>query len=267
MKNLGLQNIINLLSYFIIYSFCGWLLETITKTIAQKRFVNSGFLVGPICPIYGIAAVMMLKLLNTFKGNYFLTFMISFIVFTLWEYFVGWLLEKVFHTKYWDYSYYKINLHGRICLINSLTWGFLGVAFIEIIHPIVEYLLQLESIVVVNRITIIASIIFILDCVITMIKINNINISMKKLEEVSKMIKEKIEELKTLPDKAEQKARENKEKLKNVIEDLNQTQIELFHSIDKQIKRFQEAFPSMTSEKIKKFLNQKIELKKGQNKK
>ena len=248
----------------MIYSFCGWLLETITKTIAQKKFVNSGFLFGPICPIYGIAAIMMIKVLNTFKGNYIFAFIVSFIVFTVWEYFVGWLLEKVFHTKYWDYSYYKINLHGRICLINSLTWGFLGVAFIEIIHPIVEYLLQLAPNIVINRITIMLSVILILDCIMTIIKINNINISMRKLEEVSKIIKEKIEELKILPDKAGQKAKENKELegMGTTLEDLNKTQIELFNSIDKQIKRFQEAFPSMTSEKIKKFLSQKIEFKK-----
>lgn len=253
-----------ILVYFIIYSFCGWLLETITKTIAQKKFVNSGFLYGPICPIYGIAAVMMLKVLDTFRGNYLLTFIVSFLVFSVWEYFVGWFLEKVFHTKYWDYSYYKINIQGRICLINSLTWGFLGVAFIEIIHPIVGYLLQLIPNMIINGVMIIATSISILDCIITIIKINKINISMKKLEEVSKIIKEKIEELKTLPNKAGKKAKENKEKLKTAIEDLNNTQTELFHSIDKQIKRFQEAFPSMTSEKIKKFLNQKIEFKRRQ---
>ncbi len=261
------QSISNLLSYFLIYSFCGWALETITKTVAQKKFVNSGFLFGPICPIYGIAAVVMLKLLNTFKGNYLLTFVMSFIIFTLWEYFVGWLLEKIFHTKYWDYSYYKLNLHGRICLINSLTWGFLGIAFIEIIHPIVEYLLQLIPVAIVNKLVIIISILIIIDCIITIIKINNINISMKKLEEISKIIKEKIAELKTLSNRAGKKAKENKEKLKNIIEDLNQTQVELFNSIEKQIKRFQEAFPSMTSDKIKKFLKQKIEIKKRLNKK
>lgn len=261
-----LQNVIDLLTYFIIYSFCGWLLETITKTIAQKKIINSGFLYGPICPIYGIAAVMMLKLLNTYKGNYVLIFILSFVVFTIWEYFVGWFLEKVFHTKYWDYSYYKINLHGRICLVNSLTWGFLGVAFIEIIHPIVEYILSILPNIFIDRFTIIAIIIFLLDCVVTIIKINNINISMKKLEEISKIMKEKIEELKTLPDKAEKKAKENKEKLKNVIEELNQSQTELFHKIDRQIQRFQEAFPSMTSEKIKKFLNQKIEFKRQDKK-
>ena len=191
----------------------------------------------------------------------------SFIIFTLWEYFVGWLLEKIFHTKYWDYSYYKLNLHGRICLINSLTWGFLGIAFIEIIHPIVEYLLQLIPVAIVNKLVIIISILIIIDCIITIIKINNINISMKKLEEISKIIKEKIAELKTLSNRAGKKAKENKEKLKNIIEDLNQTQVELFNSIEKQIKRFQEAFPSMTSDKIKKFLKQKIEIKKRLNKK
>ena len=176
-------------------------------------------------------------------------------------------IRKNISYKILDYSYYKLNLHGRICLYVYLLWGFLGIAFIEIIHPIVEYLLQLIPVAIVNKLVIIISILIIIDCIITIIKINNINISMKKLEEISKIIKEKIAELKTLSNRAGKKAKENKEKLKNIIEDLNQTQVELFNSIEKQIKRFQEAFPSMTSDKIKKFLKQKIEIKKRLNKK
>ena len=67
---MDIQRIIYLAAFFLIYSFCGWVLESITKTIAQKRFVNSGFLLGPFCPIYGIGAVGMILLLNSYQGNY-----------------------------------------------------------------------------------------------------------------------------------------------------------------------------------------------------
>ena len=119
------------LAYLVVYSFLGWVLETIFRSICEKKIINTGFLYGPFCPIYGVGAIIMLFGLNNFKGKYLLVFLISFIVLTLWEYLVGWLLEKVFKTKYWDYSDHKFNFKGRICLTNSIFWGILGVLFIN----------------------------------------------------------------------------------------------------------------------------------------
>ena len=117
--------IFELLTYFIIYSFAGWVMESIFRSICEKKFINTGFLKGPFCPIYGIGAIIIYVFLSGFKDNIFLLFLMGFIVLSIWEYIVGVLLEKVFNTKYWDYSDHKFNFQGRVCLTNSIYWGFL----------------------------------------------------------------------------------------------------------------------------------------------
>ena len=110
----------NILLYFIIYSFLGWCLESVYKTILEKRFVNSGFLYGPLCPIYGFGAVIMILIFGLLPQNVFIIFLSSMILLTIWEYIVGVILEKLFKTKYWDYSNVKFNINGRVCLKNSI---------------------------------------------------------------------------------------------------------------------------------------------------
>ena len=128
--------------YFIIYSFLGWCLESIYKTIIVRKPVNSGFLYGPFCPMYGIGAVIML-LASRLSNNIFIIFLLAVAIFTVWEYIVAVVLEKLFKTKYWDYSDLKFNFQGRICLKNSIYWGILGVLLIFIIQPSIESLVNL----------------------------------------------------------------------------------------------------------------------------
>lgn len=198
-------------------------------------------------------AVAMMLVLESFKGHYIITFMIGFIVFSLWEYFVGWLLEKLFATKYWDYSYYRFHIKGRVCLVNSLTWGFLGIAFTEIIHPIISFGIEQLSTETINAFTISIAMYILIDFILTSINIKNINVKLDKLIEITNSIKEKVEELK-------HKA-SNKEVLNNLIDELKQKQEELKTKLEKQTQRLRKAFPSMTSEKINKLLKQKIEFK------
>lgn len=184
----------------------------------------------------------MILILNAFQGNYIVTFIISFFVFSAWEYFVGWLLEKLFHMKYWDYSYYKFNIKGRVCLVNSFTWGFLGVAFTELIHPIVSSVIINIPMAVINISTILFVIILAIDIWATVVKIKNINISLKKLSEITNNIKEKLEELKSLPEKAKKN-----ERLNSAIDEMKQKQVELKKKIEKQTQRLKKAFPNMRS--------------------
>ena len=106
--------------YFITYSFLGWVMESIFRSISERKIINTGFLKGPFCPIYGVGAIIMLLFLKRFADNLAVLFTISVVVLTIWEYLVGVLLEKLFHTKYWDYSKNKFNFQGRICLTNSI---------------------------------------------------------------------------------------------------------------------------------------------------
>ena len=184
----------------------------------------------------------MVLILNSFQGNYIATFIISFFVFSIWEYFVGWLLEKLFHVKYWGYSYYKFNIKGRICLVNSLTWGFLGVAFTELIHPITLHIFYKIPANIINWITLLLSVYTIIDFWATVIKIKNITLSIKKLSEITSSIKEKLEELKNLPEKAKKS-----EKLNSAIEELRQKQAEIKEKLEKQTQRLRKAFPNIRS--------------------
>ena len=93
-------DIIKIIMYFIVYSFFGWIMESVLKTVIQKKPVNSGFLYGPFCPIYGFGAIIMFIFLQGFKERPILLFIIAFFVLSTWEYLVGWMLEKIFHTKY-----------------------------------------------------------------------------------------------------------------------------------------------------------------------
>lgn len=121
--------------YFIWYSFLGWVMETIYCSVLQGHFVMRGFLKGPICPIYGVGALLMVLFLRRFTGNVVVFFLVSVVTLSAWEYLVGWLLDVTTHIKYWDYSDRKCNLHGRICLQNSLYWGVVAYVAIYWIHP------------------------------------------------------------------------------------------------------------------------------------
>lgn len=91
-----------ILTYIFIYSFLGWAMESVVRSVAEKKIINTGFLKGPLCPIYGIGAMIMFLCLDQFENNIVLLFFIAIIVLTIWEYLVGVALEKMFHTKYWD---------------------------------------------------------------------------------------------------------------------------------------------------------------------
>ncbi len=104
-----------------------------------KKFINRGFLFGPICPIYGSEAVLMILFLTPLKGNLLYLFCGGVIVATILEYITGYILELVFDTKWWDYSEEKFNIRGYVCLRFSLAWGVASVILMNVIHPIIEH--------------------------------------------------------------------------------------------------------------------------------
>jgi len=195
-----LINVLRLFSYFFIYSFFGWILESVYKTIYEKKWVNSGFLYGPLCPIYGTGAIIMILFLSSFKNNIFLLFLVAVIVLSIWEYFVGWLLEKLFNTKYWDYSNNRFNIQGRICMFNSIVWGILGVIFIGLVHPTIEGKIFLIKQNVLLYITIVLTIPFLIDTIKSVMKVKAINKAIDKFKIIGDNLKDKLEELKELKD-------------------------------------------------------------------
>lgn len=254
--------ILEILTYFWLYSFLGWLLESIFKSILEKKLVNSGFLHGPFCPIYGIGALIMYGFLNSFKTNLLVVFIIAFIVLTIWEYLVGVFLEKVFHTTYWDYSQNKFNINGRVCLMNSFFWGILGVCFVQWIHPFIATNVGSIETNILIYINILIYAYLLTDAIVSIVRVKNMSIHIKRLGEMGDTIKEKLEEIQKIPQNT------NKETLLKVVEELKLKQARIRRRLYRQAYRLKKAFPTMKSETITEFLNQKIEgIKKRQKEK
>ena len=120
---------------FFVYGFLGWCTEVAFAAFKSGRFVNRGFLNGPICPIYGFGLIGVVLLLAPLKGNLWLLFVGSCVITTLIELVTGFLLEKLFHAKWWDYSGMPLNIGGYVCLLFSLIWGVACMAIVLWVHP------------------------------------------------------------------------------------------------------------------------------------
>lgn len=129
-----------LILYFFFYAFLGWVMETCYCSVLERRYVARGFLYGPICPIYGVGVLLMVLFFKPLSGMPVVFYVTAVVVMSAWEYLVGWLLEVTTHIKYWDYSHFRFNLNGRICLPISLTWGVLSYIVIYWVHPMTERL-------------------------------------------------------------------------------------------------------------------------------
>lgn len=162
--------------YFIIYSVIGWIVETFYMLILTKKLSDRGFLIGPYCPIYGSGSIMMILYLTQYKDNVITVFILGLVICSILEYLTSYVMEKLFNTRWWDYSYAKFNLNGRICGENCLLFGFGGVVVIYILQPLLSGLLGLVPSNIINIISIIILIIFIVDIVISL----NVMASFKK---------------------------------------------------------------------------------------
>lgn len=128
----------HIIIYFFIYAFFGWAWETIYVGFRERKLVYRGFLLGPYCPIYGFGVLLLLEVLSPLKGNIPLLFVVSLVVMTLLEYATSFVLEKLFHQRWWDYSSEFLNVRGRVALKSSLFWGGMSVLIIYAIQPRVE---------------------------------------------------------------------------------------------------------------------------------
>ena len=153
----------NIIHWFFIYSFLGWVMETCYVSILDKKFINRGFVNGPFCTIYGFGALAVYFILKPFENNILILFIMGIIVPSILEYFTGWLMEVIFKTTWWDYSNYRFNIKGRICLLNSIIWGVLTVALFLVIQPFVNFIISLYPVSVGKPLAIIAIVTYLID--------------------------------------------------------------------------------------------------------
>lgn len=120
---------------FFAYAFLGWCMETIYMSIREKHVTKRGFLLGPYCPIYGVGLVGITMLLQGARGSFLHVFLSIIVLCSLLEYTVSALMERLFHTRWWDYHDMKFNIRGRICLETMLPFGVLGAFALYYINP------------------------------------------------------------------------------------------------------------------------------------
>ena len=189
---------VNVILLFFIYAFAGWCMEVILKYIQYHRFINRGFLTGPLCPIYGCGAVLITVIvgnLTSVESGLVMTFALSFVICGLVEYFTALVLEKIFHARWWDYSQKPMNLHGRVWIGNLLLFGAAGIAVIHILNPLLYRFLGIFSLTVREGVTSVLLVILAADFVISyfvlkLVKIGVDNSEADNTEEISREVRQ-----------------------------------------------------------------------------
>ena len=134
------------LLFFFIYCFLGWVWESCYVSIKKREWINRGFLHGPMLPIYGSGAIIVLLCTIGVRDQVILIFIFGMTGATILEYVTGACMERLFRVRYWDYSHMPLNLKGYICLPVSLGWGVFSVLLVRVIHvPIENLVLQIPE--------------------------------------------------------------------------------------------------------------------------
>ena len=192
-----MQTFVKLTLFFSVYSMIGWLCESIYCSIPQKRWINRGFLNGPFCPVYGFGALLILAVLSPLLGVFefplelIVLFFTATLLTSVLEYVTSVLLEKLFHTSWWDYSNHKYQIHGRVCLMNSLLFGVMSTLVLEVLHPLSSSLLIAIPRIVSFPLAGGLFVYFILDGTVTTIGILRMNGKLAQLQTILDEIRER----------------------------------------------------------------------------
>ncbi len=189
---------------FYFYSFIGWAQEVIQSIFKFKKFINRGFLIGPICPVYGFGSVMITFFLKKYIDQPFFVFLTAIFICCTLEYFTSYVLEKLFKARWWDYSQMKFNINGRICLECGLGFGLGAMAILYVVNPyIIDPIFTHTDIEVLTYVTYIVLILQVIDTIISfsfISKLKNISNSIKSdnTEVITREVKRMLE-ASTLP--------------------------------------------------------------------
>ena len=180
---------------FTIYSFIGWVVEVIDQRIEIGKLVNRGFLIGPVCPIYGVAGILMVLLLTKYMNSPLVLFVVAIFICSILEYFTSYIMEKIFKARWWDYSDKKLNINGRICLETMIPFGLLGMFVLYVLNPFITDKINAIPINILHIICIVLIVIYLLDFIVSLdiiVKIKSTFKSVEKdsTEEITKKVKE-----------------------------------------------------------------------------
>lgn len=253
---------------FLMFSLIGWICEVLYVGIFfEHRFINRGFLHGPLCPIYGFGGIVILSLPKCLQNPIWVLFLSGLFFCSLVEYIGSWILEKMFHTHWWDYSNKKIkigektiplNLNGRICLLNSLLFGIMTVAVIDFVQPLVGKFFNLFSDITLIIASDVLSIVLIIDLGFTIHKLVDFSIYFARLKDFSETVKDRFENESWFKNSSiSERINSVHERVKTNREEFSDSFISKLDELNKHQKNaefFIKKFSSMSSRKYKELL-------------
>lgn len=270
---------------FCMWGIIGWGVEVCYMTVETGEYQNRGFLNMPLCPIYGFGVLMVVVFLRPIENNFILLFISTGLLCTIFELLVGLGMEKMFRTRWWDYSHEKFNFKGYICLKVSLLWGLGCATVVRFVHPLIEKLIDIMPQTVGMIIIVTMSVLIVIDLISSISAVNHMNNRLKQIDEVSGLmlksaakiggsladttneireryeklleakpvqkLKEKYEELEENGKIAELKEKYDEIKETKAFLEIREKYEMLLNMRDKQIERFIKAYPTMRSTSYK----------------
>ena len=174
---------------FFLYAFLGWCSEVVFAAVKTGKFVNRGFLFGPVCPIYGLGVALVLWLLTPLEGNLLVLYFGSVVITSALEFAMGWISERLLHQRLWDYSNMPFNLCGHICLAFSLVWGFACLLVVRVFHPVLMGLVALIPHTLGWVLLGLFAALFLTDLVLTMIAALKLPRQVRAVEDMEKLLR------------------------------------------------------------------------------
>ena len=193
------------LLFFYIYCFFGWVWESTYVSVCQRKLVNRGFLKGPWLTIYGSGAICILVVTIPVRGNIPAMCIVGMVSAAVLEYVTGYVMERLFRVRYWDYTGKFLNINGYICLASVLCWGVMTILVVDVIHVRIEQMVMMLSTQMTDLIVLIATPLFTIDFVTSFIaamRLRDILISKERIVEELKKLAVKKDELEAALEKA-----------------------------------------------------------------
>ena len=265
------QNIYQAVWIFIIYAFLGWCSEVAFAAVNKGKFVNRGFLNGPVCPIYGVGMLIVVLCLWSLRDRPLLLFLGSALLTTALEFVTGFVLERFFHDKWWDYSDMPFNIKGYVCLKFTILWGLAASFIIGAIHRFIYMLIEKTPFVLGVILLAVFSAAFIADFTVTLTALVKLPKKLKAMAEaeralraVSDKIGENISDTTiAAKEKGEALAEENKPRLEELKADYEKKKKEFSAMLERNFvqRRIFKAFPNLKNGRYKAIFDRISELK------
>ena len=219
--------------FFFLYSFLGWVWESCYVSVRKHRWVNRGFMHGPMLPLYGSGAMVVLIATIPVRDNLWMVFIMGMIGATTLEYITGVTMERMFHVRYWDYRNMKFNVKGYICPVATLCWGGFSILMVKVIHvPIEDLVLKIP-------ITVTDILAFALVVVAAVDFTQSFNEAMD-MKNILVQLEASKEQIQKMQEKLKQTSEEMQEKLKQSSEEMQERLKQTSEEVQERLKQTSE---------------------------